>query len=159
MEVLTALHKSIKKVGEDIEKLHFNTALASLMETLNVVNKREKISKSVAKTFIILLSPMAPHLAEELWEKIHIDRSQSAGFVIEQSWPKFDQMYLQESTVTIAIQINGKLRGTYQFANWVTKEEVIETVYDEENIKKWMEGKSIVKEIFIPNKILNVVVK
>lgn len=105
MRVLKALHKSIKKVGEDIEKLHFNTALASLMETLNALIKEDKVSTNTLKKFVILLSPMAPHLAEELWENLGQE-----GFVIDQSWPECDMIYLQESTVTIAIQINGKLR-------------------------------------------------
>ena len=107
--------------------MHFNTALASLMETMNVMYRQEKVSSESIRIFATLLGPMAPHIAEEIWEQ-----AGGKGFVIEQSWPDFDPLYLQVSTVTIAVQINGKLRGTFEFSSGVTKEEVVEVVYDED---------------------------
>ncbi len=100
------------------------------------------------------MHPFAPHIAEELWEKLGHRES-----VTHALWPEYSDFMLVDDEVTIAVQINGKLRGTFEFLNGVTKEEVITTVSSHVDIAKWIEGKTIVNEIFIPNKLLNIVVK
>lgn len=124
------------------------------MELNNKLQKQESVSREVYEILLVLLAPIAPHFTEEVWERIgHSD------FIITQSWPEYNPMYLQAQSCTVAVQVNGKVRGSYEFMNGVTQEEVIETVYEKEEIKKWIEGKDIMKEVYIPGKILNVVVK
>ncbi|MDB4979233.1 MAG: leucyl-tRNA synthetase, partial [Candidatus Peribacteria bacterium] len=151
-KVLTALHASIKKVTESIEKLHFNTAISSLMEFLNAAEAHGAISKESAETFALLLAPLAPHLAEEMWEHLgHTD------FIVKKTWPAFDPALLVSDTLTIAIQVNGKLRATIEVAAGATKDEVLALAKDHENVKKYIDG-GIKKEIYVPGKLVSLVV-
>ncbi len=148
----TALHKTIKKVGEDIEILHFNTAISSLMQLLNILEEEASFSLELCKTVTILLAPLAPHFAEELWQILGQE-----GFVFEQKWPIYDPSLLQEKTVTIAVQVNGKVRGELQIDVDATKEEVFLKAKELENVNKHLTG-PLKKEIYVPQKLVSFVV-
>jgi leucyl-tRNA synthetase len=152
-EVETKLHQTIKKVTEDIEKLHFNTCISALMELVNLLEKQESVSKEVAEAFAKLLSPLSPHLAEELWKKIG-----KKGFVIDQSWPTFDASLCVSDTVEVAVQINGKLRGTVTVDAGASEADVLSAAKDIENVKTHLEGKEIKKEIYVAGKMVSLVV-
>lgn len=148
------LHKTIKKVSYDIETMNFNTAVSSLMIFLNTLNKEGKlISKSDAEKFIILLSPFAPHLAEELWQQLGHKES-----IIKEDWPEADKSKLQDEEVEIAVQINGKVRAKIKLPNDVSEKQAIESAMLDPNIKKYLEGQTIKKTIFVPGRLLSFVI-
>ncbi len=148
-----ALHKAIKKVTADIEILHFNTALAALMEFLNEASKTG-LSKEDKATATQLIAPLAPHLAEELWEVLGQKYS-----VFDSTWPKHDEKYLEEDKLMLAVQVNGKLRGQLEAAKDTPKDEILAQAKEVENVKRFIEGKEIVKEIYVPGKLVSFVVK
>jgi len=133
--------------------LQFNTCISSLMELLNTLEKAEKIDEETAKTFIKLLAPLAPHLTEELWEKIG-----GEGFIIDQQWPNFDSALLVADALTIAVQVNGKLRGTISVDSSASKEEIIALAKEDSNVAKFLDGVDIKKEIYVPGKLVSLVV-
>ncbi len=151
-DVLHALHKSIKKVAEDIEKLHFNTAISTLMELLNVLESKKFVSLSTAKAIALMLSPLAPHLSEELWEFLG-----GKGFAMDQSWPKFDAAYLVQSTLTIVVQVNGKVRGSIEVAADATESDIIAKAKTDPNVQKFLGGKPPKKEIYVKGKLVSLV--
>ena len=144
----------IKKVSSDYENLKYNTAIAALMSILNDFSKAGKINRAEFKTFLLLLNPVAPHITEELWNRL--GHSKTISFEV---WPTFDEAKIQENTVELPIQFNGKLRATIKIAKDLPKEEVEKSVKANERVKSLLEGKNIVKEIYVPNKIYNIVVK
>ncbi|MFZ7121256.1 MAG: leucine--tRNA ligase [Eubacteriaceae bacterium] len=148
------LHKTIKKVTEDYEALKFNTAIATMMSFLNEFNSKGKINKAEFKTFITLLNPVAPHITEEIWEITGYE-----GMLNQNSWPKYDESKTIESLIEMAVQVNGKVRGKIVIPVDCSIEEARSIVMKDNNITSHLEGKSIVKEIFIPAKIYNIVVK
>ncbi len=150
MEVKT--HAMIKKVGHDIENLKANTAIATMMSYINDIEAKGSITKGELKTFLILLNPMAPHLAEEIYENMGF-----GGMVTEQTWPTYDEAKTVENTVEIAIQVNGKLRGTLGIERGEAKESVLAKA--KESVASAIEGKTIVKEIYVPDKLANFVIK
>ena len=152
-ETITMLHQTIKNVTDSMDRLHFNTAISSLMECLNAFEKKDAINLETVKTFVKLLSPIAPHLAEELWETLKGD-----GFIIDQKWPTYDPALIQSATMTIAVQVNGKLRGDVVVASDAPKEEIIATAKEIENVKKYLDGVTIKKEIYVINKLVSFVV-
>ena len=152
-ETTKALHKAIKKVTEDYDNLRFNTAISALMIFLNHVTKEKQVTKETAKTFALLLSPMAPHAAEELWEILGGTKT-----LAYEAWPKFDEELAKDETIVVAVQVNGKLRATLNVEPTITSEEVIAMAKEEENVAKHLVG-TIVKEIYVPGKIVNFVVK
>ncbi|MDD5742935.1 MAG: leucine--tRNA ligase [Candidatus Peribacteraceae bacterium] len=152
-DVMAALHRTIKKVTEDIEALRFNTAISSLMEFLNLLDGEGGVSKETAKTFTLLLAPLAPHLAEELWESLG-----GKGFAIEQQWPTFDPALTKASTHVIAIQVNGKLRGDIKVPADASKEDVLEQAKAHPNVAKFLEGKPPKKEIYVTGKLVSLVI-
>ena len=155
MKAMKQLHKTIKKIGEDIVEYKFNTAISALQILLNEgLPQDAEFAQEWKESFAILLHPFAPHMAEELWNSLGKTTS-----VYEATWPEYDEFMLVDDEVTIAVQVGGKLRGTFTFLNGVGQEEVSEVVRADENIAKWLEGKEIIKEIFIPNKMLSIVVK
>ena len=152
-ETTKQLHKAIKKVTEDYEGLRFNTAIAALMIFVNHCYKAGTVTKETGKTFAILLAPMAPHLGEELWE-IHGGKTT----LTFEAWPKFDESLAKDDTITVAVQVNGKLRTTLEVDASITQAEIIELAKADENVAKNLVG-TIVKEIYVPGKIVNFVVK
>ena len=148
------LHKTIKKVSEDIGNMKFNTAVSTMMEFTNSWQKDIlKTKKEDFKSFLKILSPFAPHLAEELWEK-----SGQGNSIFLESWPKYDQELVKEKTITFIIQINGRVRGKIEIEAGITEEKAKEIALSEERIKKWIKGKEIKKTIFVVNKLINIVV-
>ncbi|HHU05196.1 MAG TPA: leucine--tRNA ligase [Clostridiales bacterium] len=148
-----AIHRTIKKVGDDIENLKFNTAIASLMSLVNEFSENG-CNKADVKILLILLSPFAPHIAEELWERLG-----GKGLCCGQPWPEYDEAKTVEAEITIAVQINGKLRTTVTVANNSEDSVVIDTVLSDEKVKRAMEGKELVKTIVVKNKLINLILK
>ncbi|MDP3758710.1 MAG: class I tRNA ligase family protein, partial [Candidatus Daviesbacteria bacterium] len=157
------MHKTIKKVTEDIEQLKFNTAIASLMEWLNHLSRKEKISVDEYKTYLFLLAPFAPHITEELWSYFVRQRRTSRDkqwSIHQQSWPKSDKKYLEEEEFFIAVQINGKVRDVLVIQKDIkSHKEVIEKMaLGSQKAKKFLEGKSVKKSVYVPGKIISFVV-
>lgn len=149
--VTRALHQSIKKVTEDTIRLKFNTAIAQLMTLVSAIMK-EGISKEDAQIFAILLTPFAPHLAEEVWQELG-----GAGFVQAQKWPIHDSAVLITDTVQIAIQVNGKVRSHVEMSPQATQQEVEDVALAQEQVTRWLEGKTPKKVIYVQGKILSLV--
>ena len=147
-----ALDSTIKKVGEDIETMKFNTAISTLMILVNEMEKKEEIAKEDYASLLVLLAPFAPHTAEELWEKLGGKDS-----VLSQKWPEYDEIKTIEETAQIAIQIDGKVRGSIEVSVDETEEKVKEKALRDENVKKWTEGKNVEKVIYIKGKIVSIV--
>ncbi len=147
------LHKLIKKVTEDIDNLKLNTSIAALMSFINIVRKENFITKEELRSFLILLNPLAPHITSELYEMVF------GGNIIDDKWPEFDENKIQEELITLGVQINGKLRGTVSVSKDIDKDELLKLAKEQENVSKNLEGKTIVKEIVIPGRIVNIVVK
>ncbi len=146
------MHKTIKKVSSDFENLKFNTAIAALMSLINDFTKKGSVTKDELKTFLILLNPVAPHITEEIWDTLNY-----GGYVYQQTWPEYDEAKTVESTIEIAVQVNGKLRSTISVAADGAKEDIIAMAKEE--LGDRIAGKEIVKEIYVPGKIVNIVVK
>ncbi len=147
-------HKAIKKVSADIEATKFNTAIACLMTLINDVYAYGKITKDELVIFLKLLCPFAPHLCEEIWENIG-----GEGFLSLAAWPQYDENKTVESKIEIGVQVNGKLKTTIVIPNGCTKEEALAIANADSKIASLKEGKTVVKEIYVPNKIVNIVVK
>lgn len=152
-ETLKALHKAIKKVTEDYDHLRFNTAISALMIFVNHCYKAGKVTKDTAKTFTLLLAPMAPHISEELWEILGGKKT-----LAYEAWPKYNADLAKDDTITVAVQVNGKLRATLEVDPAITQDEILEMAKGDENVSKHLAG-TIVKEIYVPGKIVNFVVK
>jgi len=153
-ELEGSIHKTIKKVSEDFETLKFNTGIAALMSLLNEFNDHGSIKKEDLKTFLILLNPVAPHITEEIWQSIGLE-----GYLHEASWPKYDEEKIKDDVIELPIQVNGKVRGTIKVSVDEPQDKIREKAKEDPNISKHLEGKNIVKEIFVPGKIYNIVVK
>ena len=149
-----SIHKLIKKVTFDIDNMKFNTAIAAMMAFINEVYEYGKITKDELETFIKLLNPFAPHLTEEMWENLG-----NTGFVSIVKWPEFDEAKTVDNAVEIAVQINGKLRTTMTISKEISKDEAISLVKNDPKVSEALTGKTIIKEIFVPGKIVNIVVK
>ena len=147
-------HKAIKKVTADIEAMKFNTAIACLMTLINDIYTAGSISRDDLVIFIKLLCPFAPHLCEEMWESIG-----GEGFLSLSKWPEYDETKTVESKVEIGVQINGKLKTTIVIPNGCSKEDALAIANADKRIAALTEGKNVVKEIYVPNKIVNIVVK
>ena len=147
-------HKAIKKVTADIEAMKFNTAIACLMTLINDIYTAGTISRDDLIIFIKLLCPFAPHLCEEMWESIG-----GEGFLSLSKWPEYDETKTVESKVEIGVQINGKLKTTIVIPNGCSKEDALAIANADKRIAALTEGKNVVKEIYVPNKIVNIVVK
>nr|WP_295308858.1 leucine--tRNA ligase [uncultured Blautia sp.] len=148
------LHKAIKKVSSDIEAMKFNTAIACLMTLINDIYAVGKISRDDLVIFIKLLCPFAPHLCEEIWETIG-----GEGLLSLSQWPEYEESKTVEASVEIGVQVNGKVRGTIVIPNGCAKEEALELAKKDERVASFLEGKTLVKEIYVPNKIVNFVAK
>ena len=148
------MHKMIAKVTSDIDSMKFNTAIAAMMSFINDVYEAGTVTKDELGTFAKVLSPFAPHLAEEVWSVLG-----NTTLVSLEKWPEFDPAKTVDDTVEIALQVNGKLRGTMMSAKNAAKEELLAQAYEQPRIAESVAGKSVVKEIVVPGKIVNIVVR
>ncbi len=153
-ELEKAMHKTIKKVGDDFERMKFNTAIAAMMSLLNDITKKGSITKGEYKTFITLLNPVAPHMTEELWQMLG-----GEGLLSLTEWPKYDEAKTVDDEVEIVVQINGKIRDKMTVAAGLDRDALTEVAMQSERIRELTEGKDIVKVIAVPGKLVNVVVK
>ncbi len=153
-EFESMIHKSIKKITEDIETLKFNTAVAQLMTWLNDVEKFGSITKEEYKIYLMLLDPFAPHICEEIWESMGF-----GGMIVDQQWPKYDEAKCVDETVEIAVQITGKVRARINIPADATQEQAIEAAKADPTIAGLLEGKNVVKEIYVPGRLVNIVAK
>ncbi len=151
---LRALHKTIDRVSSDLDRLSFNTSIAALIEFNSTLVVEQSVPREIAETFVKLLAPTAPHIAEELWSRLG-----NSSSVAEATWPKADPELLQDETSTIAVQVNGKVRGKIEIGLDASKESVLQTAKANANVAKFLEGKESVREIYVPGKIVNLVVK
>lgn len=153
-ELETKMHQTIKKVSQDFENLKFNTAIAAMMAFVNDVYKVGKITRGEFKTLLILLNPVASHMTEELWEMMNY-----GGRLYQTSWPEWDEAKTIESTIEIAVQVNGKVKATIAVDKDEEQDSVKEKVFATDAVKAAVEGKNIVKEIYVKGRIYNIVVK
>lgn len=153
-ELEVKMHQTIKKVSLDFEGLKFNTAIAALMSLINDFNKQGKVTRDEYRTFLILLNPVAPHMTEELWSLAGFE-----GRLYKVSWPVWEEEKTIENQVEIAVQVNGKLKATVLIGRGEEQESVKDKVMNTEAVKQFLEGKSIVKEIYVKDKIYNIVVR
>ena len=153
-ELESAFHRTIKKVTEDIEGLKMNTAIAALMSLLNDIQGFGGINKAEFKTYLILLNPFAPHMTEELWQQAGFE-----GMLNEAEWPKYDEAKCADSTVEIAVQVNGKIKARISVAADISAPDAIAAAKADGAVTAAIEGKSIIKELYVPKKLVNIVVK
>jgi leucyl-tRNA synthetase len=146
------LHRTVQRVTQSMETMHFNTAISALMEMTNALEKQGAISADTMLVVARLLSPLAPHLAEEIWEKLG-----GKGFVMEQEWPKFDSALLEEEKMTIVVQVNGKLRGSIEIDRTASPAEIIALAKAQDNVAKFI-ADGIKKEIYVPGKLVSFVI-
>ena len=154
-EMENSFHKAIKKVSYDIENLKFNTAIAALMALMNVIAEKGSINKAELSVFTMLLNPFAPHVTEEVWSEMKLGE----GMVTEQAWPKYDESKCKDDVIEIVVQVNGKVRTRLSVAADIQKDDAIALAKAEDRIAAEINGKNIVKEIYVPGKLVNIVVK
>lgn len=150
---LRAAHQTIAKVTDDIEGMRFNTAIAALMEFTNTANKWSSLPRAIAEPFVLLLAPLAPHIAEELWSIL--GHSNTLAY---EGWPEVDENYLVNETIIIAVQVNGKMRGRIEVAADAAEADVLATAKADVNVLRHLEGKTLRREIYVPGRIVNLVV-
>ena len=148
------MHKGIKKISEDIEEMKFNTSISTFMTMINEFYKEKKINKAEFKTFLELLNPFAPHITEEIYEKLGFNTK-----ITDTTWPEYDKEKIVDDEIEIPVQVNGKVRATITISKDEKEEIVKETAMKEANVISSISDKQIIKEIYIPNKIYNIVVK
>jgi leucyl-tRNA synthetase len=152
-EQLEVLHRTIQKVSEDIEGLRFNTAVSALMEMLNAAQKWSSCPKSIAESYVLLLSPFAPHIAEEIWNRLGHDES-----LAYEPWPEAKDEHVALSEVEVAVQVNGKVRGSIVVDADADKEAVLESAKAVENVARHLDGKQLRRAVYVPGRIVNFVV-
>jgi leucyl-tRNA synthetase len=156
---LAAVHKTTKKVTEDLEAMGFNTAIAALMELVNDLYKAKTQGlqgdswRRAIETLLQLLAPFAPHITEELWQQLGHEDS-----IHTSDWPTYDEKYLVASTVTIAVQVNGKLRATLELPADATEEQTVEAAKNDSNVAAYLGGKTVSRAIYVPHRLVNLVV-
>ena len=154
-ELESAFNKAIKKIGDDVENIKFNTAIAALMALINDVTSFGSISKKELAIFTILLNPFAPHVTEEMWDVCKLGE----GIVAEQQWPAYDESKCKDDTVEIAVQVNGKIKAKLNIPVDAEQDEVLNIAKADENVAKAVENMNIIKEIYIKGRLVNIVVK
>jgi leucyl-tRNA synthetase len=146
-------HRTIKKVGEDISGLRFNTAIAELIKLNNEMTGMVAIPRKLAETFTLLLAPFAPHIAEELWQRLgHADSLARAP------WPAYDESKLAESTLELPVQVNGKVRDKITVPADAAEADILSAAESAERVRPWVEGKTVRKRLYVPKKLVNLVV-
>lgn len=146
------LHKTIKKVNDDIEAMKFNTAVSALMILANALDAHKEIPKEIFKTFLVLLAPFAPHIAEELWNKI-----ESGTSVLKEKWPVYDKQRIKQDKATIAVQVNGKVRATINTSFGEDEDKIKKEALLNNNVKKWIKNRNVKKVLYIKDKIVSIV--
>ena len=154
-ELEGAFNKAIKKVGEDIENIKFNTAIATLMALINDISNVKSINKEELRIFSILLNPFAPHVTEEVYEACKLGN----GILAEAEWPEYDESKCIDESVEIVVQVNGKIKAKLNIPVDADKDAVLDLAKNDENVKKAIDGMKIIKEIVVPKKLVNLVVK
>lgn len=154
-ELESAFNKAIKKVGEDIENIKFNTAIATLMALINDISNVKSINKEELRIFSILLNPFAPHVTEEVYEVCKLGN----GILAEAEWPEYDESKCVDESVEIVVQVNGKIKAKLNIPVDADKDAVLDLAKNDENVKKAIDGMKIIKEIVVPKKLVNLVVK
>ena len=154
-ELMSAMHKTVKKVSEDIEQMKYNTAIAALMTLLNKIYENGKINRAELKTLIILVNPFAPHVTEEMWANCGYGEMLAK----DAKWPSFDEAKCTDSTVEIVVQINGKIRARLSVPTDIESDKAIALAKKDEGIAAALEGKNIIKEIYVKGKLVNIVAK
>ena len=154
-ELESAFNKAIKKVGEDIENIKFNTAIATLMALINDISNVKSINKEELRIFSILLNPFAPHVTEEVYEACKLGN----GILAEAEWPEYDESKCVDESVEIVVQVNGKIKAKLNIPVDADKDAVLDLAKNDENVKKAIDGMKIIKEIVVPKKLVNIVVK
>jgi leucyl-tRNA synthetase len=152
-EQLRLLHTTLKKVTEDIEALRFNTAIASMMEFTNAASRWDQLPQEIVEQFVLILSPFAPHLAEELWQRL--GHTESLAFA---PWPQVEDRYLVTASINIAVQVNGKLRANIEIPADADQESALARARTDINVSRHLEGVTIRREIYVPGRIINFVV-
>jgi leucyl-tRNA synthetase len=153
-ELMKLLHKTIKKVGEDIENFHFNTAISQMMIFANEIQKQKTVSRPMMKKFAKILSPFAPHLCEELWEKL--GEKETLAY---EPWPEYDPKLIIDDTFELVFSVNGKVRGKKEVPIDISEQDAIAAALEDVGIKRNIEGKEIIKKIYVPGKLVNIVVR
>jgi leucyl-tRNA synthetase len=150
------LHKTIKKVGDDINDFKFNTAVSATMILINEIYAATGgiMERADYEMLLKILAPFAPHVAEELWA----DLEQTAS-IFKESWPEFSAELIKDETINLVVQINGKMRATLAVAADISEADAKKIAVENENVKKWLENKTEVKTIFVPGKLINIVIK
>jgi leucyl-tRNA synthetase len=154
-ELEVAFNKTIKKVGEDVENLKFNTAIAALMSLMNDITAVGSITRGELRIFTLLLNLFAPHVCEEVWERQNLGE----GMVCQQEWPKYDERKCVDETIEIVVQVNGKVRAHLTVAPDIAKEDALAQAKANKKIAAEIAGKTLVKEIYVPSKLVNLVVR
>lgn len=154
-ELMSAMHKTVKKVSEDIDQMKYNTAIAALMTLLNKIYENGKINRAELKTLIILVNPFAPHVTEEMWANCGYGEMLAK----DAKWPSFDEAKCVDSTVEIVVQINGKIRARLSVPTDIESDKAIALAKKDEGIAAALEGKNIIKEIYVKGKLVNIVAK
>lgn len=153
-EMETAMHKTIKKVSEDIEALKFNTAIAAMMALLNDLSDSGAVNRAEYRDLLILLNPFAPHITEELYSALGYEGRLSA-----QSWVTYDEAKCKESTVEIVVQVNGRIKAKLNVPADIQKDDALALAKSDARVAELISGKKIVKEIYVPGKLVNIVAK
>jgi len=166
--VIRATHKLNKKIDEDLEAIKFNTLIAAFMEFTNFWQENKKeVSKDIIERFLILLAPMAPHISEELWSRLQSNRGSSTKSgqnlghkksIFLEKWPEYDPKLVKEEIVTLIIQVNGKVRDKIEVEVDIPEEEARKLAFSREKVQNWISGKEIKKVIFVPGKLINIVI-
>ncbi|MBR3738078.1 MAG: class I tRNA ligase family protein, partial [Eubacterium sp.] len=151
-ELSSAMHKTIKKVSEDIESMKFNTAIAAVMTLLNQIYDKGSVTKAELRDLLLIVNPFAPHVTEEIWQNMNF-----GGMLNEAQWPSFDEAKTVDDTVEIVLQVMGKVRSRIVIPVDMPQEEVLALAKEDEKIKELIEGKTIKKEIYVPKKLVNIV--
>ena len=154
-ELEGAFHKAIKKVGDDIENIKFNTAIATLMALINDITNLKSINREELRIFSILLNPFAPHVTEEVYEACKL----GDGILAEASWPEYDESKCVDESVEIVVQVNGKIKAKLNIPVDAQKDDILNLAKSDENVRKAIDGMNIIKEIVVPKKLVNLVVK
>lgn len=150
--IVSLLHRTIQKVSEDTQAFRFNTAISTMMEFLNAIEKEERVCRTTLEQFVLLLAPYAPHVCEELWEQL----GHSEG-IAHAPWPTFNEALLHEDTVTVVVQVNGKVRGEVSIARNASQEDVEKAAREQANVIKYLGDTSVRKVVHVPNKLMNFV--